>query len=87
MISNAIKYSPDGGEIRISGRLEPSSEEYPCGSLLMSVKDEGLGVSKDDLINLEKSSPVSPDPRAIKAGGTGIRSVSDEEFSLRRTTA
>ena len=29
IINNAIKYSPDGGEVRIIGRLEPPSEEYP----------------------------------------------------------
>jgi two-component system phosphate regulon sensor histidine kinase PhoR len=39
LVSNAIKYSPEGGEVRIIGRLEADQ-----GTVLMGVKDQGLGI-------------------------------------------
>ncbi|UCH34832.1 MAG: CHASE2 domain-containing protein [Armatimonadota bacterium] len=39
IISNAIKYSPDGGVVRISGRRED-------GEVLISVADHGLGMTE-----------------------------------------
>ena len=72
IISNAIKYSPEGGEIRIGGRLEQPSEDYPCGSLLMTIKDQGLGISKEDLPKIGEKFNRSRNPRAISANGTGI---------------
>ena len=45
-VSNAIKYSPNGGEIRVIGRLEGPSEDYPVGSVLMGVKDQGMGIAE-----------------------------------------
>ena len=72
IINNAIKYSPDGGEVRISGRLEGPSENFPGGSLLMSIKDQGLGISKEDLPKIGEKFNRGSDPRGISAGGTGI---------------
>jgi two-component system, sensor histidine kinase and response regulator len=37
LLDNAIKYSPDGGEIAVSSRTEP-------GQVLVSVKDHGVGM-------------------------------------------
>ncbi|HZP81313.1 MAG TPA: ATP-binding protein [Chthonomonadaceae bacterium] len=39
LVSNAIKYSPEGGEVRIIGRLEADQ-----GTVLLGVKDQGLGI-------------------------------------------
>jgi signal transduction histidine kinase len=72
IINNAIKYSPDGGEVRIIGRLEPPSEEFPTGSLLMRVKDTGLGISKEDLPKIGEKFNRSSNKQATRAGGTGI---------------
>ncbi len=72
IINNAIKYSPDGGEIRISGRLEPPSEEYPSGSLLMRISDQGVGIRKEDLAKLGEKFNRGTNDKAISAGGTGI---------------
>lgn len=49
LIGNAIKYSPDGGEVRVTARLEPPNKEYPNGALLVQVKDQGMGMRKEDL--------------------------------------
>jgi PAS domain S-box-containing protein len=65
LLSNALKYSPDGGNITIS-------MEDRDGRIFASVKDEGLGISKEDLPRIfEKFYRVESDA-VKKIGGTGI---------------
>jgi signal transduction histidine kinase len=45
VIANAIKYSPPGSLIRVSGRVED-------GSLKLAVTDHGAGLSADELSRL-----------------------------------
>jgi signal transduction histidine kinase len=42
LISNAIKYSPEGGEIRISGQVRPEQ-------VIVCVSDQGPGIDARDL--------------------------------------
>ncbi len=42
LLSNAVKYSPDGGLIRISGRLEQ-------GQYRVSIEDRGIGMTPEQL--------------------------------------
>jgi len=65
LIDNAIKYSPDGGDIRV--RLEPG-EQY----VRFAIFDEGLGVPKGEQSRIfEKFYRLDPDmTRGI--GGTGL---------------
>jgi two-component system phosphate regulon sensor histidine kinase PhoR len=41
LVGNAIKYSPDGGEVIVTARREGDSA-------LVSVRDEGIGISQED---------------------------------------
>lgn len=54
IIVNAIKYTPDGGEIRIHGRAwdEPPNPDLPSDAVMISVSDSGIGIAPDllDLI-------------------------------------
>lgn len=71
LLSNAIKYSPNGGEIRITARLEPPNAEYPNGALLVAVKDQGPGLSKQDLKKITRIGKPRPAPPG-KMSGPGI---------------
>lgn len=70
-VSNAIKYS-DGGEVRIIGRLEPATEAFPDGSVLMGVKDEGVGLTESEIKKIGEKFFRSDNKKARSAGGTGL---------------
>ncbi|HSH04107.1 MAG TPA: GAF domain-containing protein [Anaerolineae bacterium] len=51
LIVNAIKYTPDGGTVRISGRFLTKEEvrlPYPSGGIELTVSDTGIGISPKD---------------------------------------
>ena len=47
-MDNAIKYSPGGGEVIVSARCD-------AGFLIISITDQGQGISPADQIRLFKS--------------------------------
>jgi signal transduction histidine kinase len=52
LVSNAIRYTPDGGTIRITvGRRERPA--LPLAHLLVTVSDTGIGMSLQDMARLE----------------------------------
>lgn len=48
IIINAIKYTPDGGSIEISARLEPATSPDKKETILFSFKDTGIGINAKD---------------------------------------
>lgn len=65
LMNNAIKYSPDGGTIEI--KLEDNQN-----SVIMSVRDEGLGVPQKDLPFLFDRFYRVDKARSRDQGGTGL---------------
>ncbi|WP_339230854.1 cell wall metabolism sensor histidine kinase WalK [Oceanobacillus sp. FSL K6-2867] len=65
IISNAIKYSPEGGLIRL--KLEVK-RHY----LLVSIKDQGMGIAYDKLEKVFERFYRADKARARKFGGTGL---------------
>ncbi len=44
LLTNAVKYSPKGGKIVVSGRHEPRNDR-----VVVSVSDEGIGIQPNDV--------------------------------------
>lgn len=65
LTNNAIKYSPNGGTITIHGHTED-------GQVVISVADEGMGISKDQLPKVFERFHRIDNRDTRKVGGTGI---------------
>jgi signal transduction histidine kinase len=66
LISNAIKYSPHGGEIRISGRALPEQ-------VVLCVSDQGPGIAVDDIPHVfDRFYRASEASRTTKGAGLGL---------------
>jgi len=65
LIDNAIKYTPDGGEIDII--LEKTNS---C--IRVSVKDSGVGISKEEIFDLFKVFSRGKNSSRLNTGGVGI---------------
>ena len=66
LISNAIKYSPDGGEIRIRGKAMPDQ-------VLVCVSDQGPGIAVDDIPHVfDRFYRAVDASRTTKGAGLGL---------------
>ncbi|MGH3351437.1 MAG: GAF domain-containing sensor histidine kinase [Nocardioides sp.] len=65
LVTNAIKYSPEGGQVIVSTRTSPSWFE-------LRVTDHGLGISPEDQDRLFTEFFRSTNPTALKQPGTGL---------------
>ncbi len=65
LISNAIKYSPDGGEIVIRGQVHPQH-------VTVSVKDNGIGIPEHEQHRLFKKFSRLDNALSRRTEGTGL---------------
>ena len=66
LVSNAIKYSPQGGEIQISGQVRP-------GQVIVCVSDHGPGVAPEDIPHIfDRFYRSSIAKRTTKGAGLGL---------------
>ncbi|MCL5283202.1 MAG: ATP-binding protein [Armatimonadetes bacterium] len=66
LVNNAIKYSPDGGTVTITARLESD------GAVLVGVTDQGIGIPKEAQKKLFSRFYRVDNRDTRKVGGTGI---------------
>jgi K+-sensing histidine kinase KdpD len=65
IMDNAIKYSPNGGLVVIRGEVRPTS-------IVVSVADQGVGISSEDLIPLFEKYFRVKSPTGYHIPGTGL---------------
>lgn len=65
LVSNAIKYSPHGGEVHLQVSREATSGVFEC-------QDHGLGISPEDQAELFTEFFRSTNPDALRVPGTGL---------------
>ena len=65
LIGNALKYTPEGGEVTVS--VEAGARE-----LVVTVTDTGIGISEDDQPRVFERFYRARDPRVEKITGTGL---------------
>ena len=74
LVNNAIKYSPEGGAIRIGGWVEDEPHEPTRQRLVVYVADQGIGIPQDELAHIfERFYRVDSSLRRSTAGaGIGL---------------
>src|SRR6266481_6161133 len=65
LLENAVKYSRENGEIRLQAARRDSE-------IVLSVSDDGLGISKDDLPRIFERFYRADKARSRELGGTGL---------------
>lgn len=66
ILSNAVKYTPDGGHIKVSAHAESDS------NVVISVSDNGIGIPPDDLDHIFERFYRVEKSRTSETGGTGL---------------
>ena len=65
LVSNAIRYTPDGGEVRISWRASAGTAEF-------AVEDSGIGIAPEHIPRLTERFYRVDRGRSRATGGTGL---------------
>lgn len=65
LLENSVRYNKPGGDVRLSGRLDSRA-------LIVSVKDTGIGIPKDDQAGIFDRFYRVDKARSREAGGTGL---------------
>lgn len=66
LVTNAVRYTPEGGEVNV--HLRPAAD----GALLFEVSDTGIGIAKEHLPRLTERFYRVDGSRSRESGGTGL---------------
>jgi signal transduction histidine kinase/CheY-like chemotaxis protein len=71
LMSNAIKYTPDGGQVTLTISEKPTNQKK-LGQYEITVEDNGIGMSEEFLKQIFEPFVRSNDERVVKLQGTGL---------------
>lgn len=66
LVLNAVRYTPNGGDIRIEAAVNPD------GQALVSVQDSGIGIAREHIPRLTQRFYRVDPSRSRETGGTGL---------------
>ena len=78
LVSNAVRYTPDGGIIKISWRYDKNTD-----SCIYSVTDNGIGIAAKDLPRLTERFYRADKSRSRATGGTGLGLAIVKHIAIR----
>ena len=70
LLGNAVKFTPEGGEIRL--RVHLLSEDETTAIVRFVVTDTGIGITEDQMSRLFSAFEQADSTIAVKFGGTGL---------------
>jgi CheY-like chemotaxis protein len=70
LLSNAVKFTPENGSITLDSRLVKTEDGYR--TILITVRDTGIGISKEQQARLFNSFQQADSGTSRKFGGTGL---------------
>jgi len=68
LLHNAVKFTPEGGQVTVQARLHPENID----ELVISVSDSGVGITAEDLPRIFERFYKSDRARTRNGGGTGL---------------
>ena len=73
LLGNAIKYTPDGGKITVSGvSVAPGQMNFQQGGVEIIISDTGIGIPQDDIPRVFERFYRVDKSRSREMGGTGL---------------
>ena len=83
LVSNAIKYTPEGGSVTVRLSRVPGQSAEDLGTAEIAVADTGYGISEQDLSRLFGKFFRSGRPEIRKERGTGLGLALSKQMALR----
>jgi signal transduction histidine kinase/CheY-like chemotaxis protein len=72
LVSNAVKFTPRGGQVVIRTRLDEGDEQFPYGTFILEVADTGIGIPADRMRQLFEDFSQIHEGAGHNYGGTGL---------------
>jgi two-component system phosphate regulon sensor histidine kinase PhoR len=72
LLDNALKYTPEGGDIYVGARVLSGPDERTPASVELYVRDTGIGIPADELPRLFERFYRVDKARSRALGGTGL---------------
>ncbi len=72
LIGNAIKFTPDGGKVKVSAGIATDREGLEGDAVRFSVRDTGVGIPTDQLCRIFERFHRGATPLGVRNRGTGL---------------